>query len=287
MNMSLGISLNQTGVLPLGCWTFQQQAFQSYRSQLGILEWIQGKILKFSFPRIFALACLKNGVIKDYGCFVEGIWRWEIDLRRSLFSWEWQQWNNLLSCLNKFQVCESLWDVLIWKSSPSGNFTPKACCRDYGRNATISVHPWAKIWSGFLPPKVKVFYWQLLHGKVAVKVNLAARNSLSTSDLNCTFCGNNFEGQIPDVFGNLNKLIMLDFSFNDFRGLLPSSAFNLTGLTFMDLSYNHIGGSLPFNISGLSNLRYLQLSTNLLNGRIYTWPVTNSLVLSPLFKSLI
>ncbi|XVF77248.1 hypothetical protein PTKIN_Ptkin14bG0027800 [Pterospermum kingtungense] len=120
-------------------------------------EWIQGKILKFSFPRIFALACLKNGVIKDYGCFVEGIWRWEIDLGRSLFRWEWQQWNDLLSCLNKFQVCDFLRDVLIWKSSPSGNFTPKACCRDYGRNVTISVHPWAKIWSGFLPPKVEVF----------------------------------------------------------------------------------------------------------------------------------
>ena len=39
MKISLGISLNQIGVLPLDCWTFQKQVFQRrYRTQMEILE---------------------------------------------------------------------------------------------------------------------------------------------------------------------------------------------------------------------------------------------------------
>ncbi|XVF88973.1 hypothetical protein PTKIN_Ptkin19aG0094400 [Pterospermum kingtungense] len=88
-----------------------------------------------------------------------------------------------------WMICECLEDKLIWKGSPSGFYSSKFFCRDHlslGHSPTL---PWAKIWSCSLPPKVETFCWQLLHGKIAVKVNLANRNALFGSNVCCTFCG--------------------------------------------------------------------------------------------------
>ncbi|XVE62137.1 hypothetical protein DITRI_Ditri06bG0094700 [Diplodiscus trichospermus] len=54
------------------------------------MEWILGTILKFSFPRIFALAVNKEGRVKEYGNFVNNVWGWNITLRRRLFGWKMQ-----------------------------------------------------------------------------------------------------------------------------------------------------------------------------------------------------
>ncbi|XVF64641.1 hypothetical protein PTKIN_Ptkin09bG0184200 [Pterospermum kingtungense] len=41
-------------------------------------EWILGNVLQLCFPRLYALAVLKNGKVKDHGEFVNGIWCWRI-----------------------------------------------------------------------------------------------------------------------------------------------------------------------------------------------------------------
>ncbi|XVE50140.1 hypothetical protein DITRI_Ditri01bG0137800 [Diplodiscus trichospermus] len=39
-----------------------------------------------------------------------------------------------------------------------------------------------------VPPKVEAFCWQLLHGKITIKSNLAFLNLLQGSNYNCSFC---------------------------------------------------------------------------------------------------
>ncbi|XVF49153.1 hypothetical protein PTKIN_Ptkin03bG0245600 [Pterospermum kingtungense] len=56
-------------------------------------EWIPGVVLKWSFPRIYALACDKEVRVAEYGCLVNSLWTWEIPLRRGLFAWEKDVWN--------------------------------------------------------------------------------------------------------------------------------------------------------------------------------------------------
>ncbi|KAK8648730.1 hypothetical protein V6N13_129473 [Hibiscus sabdariffa] len=56
--------------------------------------WIGENRLKLSFPRVFALACQKSGSIADFGLVVEGVWVWNIPLRRSLFDWEIDLWES-------------------------------------------------------------------------------------------------------------------------------------------------------------------------------------------------
>ncbi|KAK8695667.1 hypothetical protein V6N13_000818 [Hibiscus sabdariffa] len=58
------------------------------RIQFWTDHWIGPCNLSTSFPRIYALATRKQGVIADFGIPVSGVWNWNILLRRNLFGWE-------------------------------------------------------------------------------------------------------------------------------------------------------------------------------------------------------
>ncbi|EOY10280.1 Uncharacterized protein TCM_025650 [Theobroma cacao] len=67
-------------------------------------EWIEGVILKDKFPRMFALASNKTGCVNEFGAWVNGDWRWKINLRRSIFYWERAQWTGLLQMIAAVQM---------------------------------------------------------------------------------------------------------------------------------------------------------------------------------------
>lgn len=69
-------------------------------------------VLKFSFPRIFALAAKKEGRVIEYGNFVNGQWIWDVELRRGVFDWEKEQWLSFCRLINEYQVCPNLPDKL-------------------------------------------------------------------------------------------------------------------------------------------------------------------------------
>ncbi|WRX27571.1 Ribonuclease H domain - like 10 [Theobroma cacao] len=62
-------------------------------------EWIKWRIQKKDFLRIFALATIKEGKVKEFGVWVDGLWQWRIELRRMLFGWEKKQRENLLKVI--------------------------------------------------------------------------------------------------------------------------------------------------------------------------------------------
>ncbi|KAJ8759257.1 hypothetical protein K2173_006777 [Erythroxylum novogranatense] len=79
---------------------------------------------------------------------------------------------------------------------------------------------------------------------------------------------NRFEGQIPEVVGELRSLVMLNFSHNSLTGHIPSSLANLAKLESLDLSSNQLTGSIPQQLSGLNFLSKLNVSYNQLLGMI-------------------
>ncbi|XVF39216.1 hypothetical protein PTKIN_Ptkin01aG0017700 [Pterospermum kingtungense] len=151
-------------------------------------EWIPRYVLKYNFPRIFALSSLKEVKIKEFGFFENNIWVWRITLRRNVFAWELSQWNELCSLLQRFHVSSSMEDRLIWKDSSSGWYSSKTFCWKFLKERNSSHVNWDEVWSGLLPPKVETFLWQLLKGRVAVKENLVARNIGNGLDAQCVFC---------------------------------------------------------------------------------------------------
>ncbi|KAI3841989.1 hypothetical protein MKX03_004403 [Papaver bracteatum] len=82
------------------------------------------------------------------------------------------------------------------------------------------------------------------------------------------FSNNEFDGEIPEIIGNLRFLYTLDFSRNALTGPIPKAFGNLTSLESLDLSHNKLTGEIPLQLGRLSFLSYFNLSFNKLEGEI-------------------
>ncbi|KAK1416464.1 hypothetical protein QVD17_32255 [Tagetes erecta] len=77
--------------------------------------------------------------------------------------------------------------------------------------------------------------------------------------------GNQLTGSIPESFGRLVKLRVLNLNSNNLTGSLPKALERLRLLEVVDLSYNDLTGPIP---TFLGNLTKLHLSGNHFNGSI-------------------
>ena len=86
--------------------------------------------------------------------------------------------------------------------------------------------------------------------------------------VNIDLSENAFEGEIPNVIGELHALKGLNLSHNRLIGPIPHSMGNLTNLESLDLSSNMLTGGIPTELSNLNSLEVLSLSQNHLVGPI-------------------
>ena len=82
------------------------------------------------------------------------------------------------------------------------------------------------------------------------------------------FSSNRFNGEIPEILGELGSLIVLNLSHNSLTGPIPSSLSNLSKLESLDLSSNKLQGRIPAQLVNLDFLEVLNLSCNNLKGLI-------------------
>ncbi|KAM0023589.1 putative leucine-rich repeat-containing, plant-type, leucine-rich repeat domain superfamily [Helianthus debilis subsp. tardiflorus] len=80
--------------------------------------------------------------------------------------------------------------------------------------------------------------------------------------------GNKFEGEIPNIIGNLKSLIVLNLSHNSLTGQIPHSLGNISEIESLDLSWNQLTGEIPQSLADLTFLEFLNLSQNHLVGHI-------------------
>ncbi|KAF5459469.1 hypothetical protein F2P56_023410 [Juglans regia] len=90
------------------------------------------------------------------------------------------------------------------------------------------------------------------------------QDGLRVIDFSC----NRFEGDIPEILGNLEGLHALNLSNNAFTGHIPSSFANLTQLESLDLSQNKLSGEIPPELVQLNFLSNFTVSHNCLTGPI-------------------
>ncbi|XP_039690311.1 receptor-like protein Cf-9 homolog [Medicago truncatula] len=79
---------------------------------------------------------------------------------------------------------------------------------------------------------------------------------------------NMFEGEIPQVIGELNSLKGLNLSNNGITSSIPQSLSHLRNLEWLDLSCNQLKGEIPVALTNLNFLSVLNLSQNHLEGII-------------------
>ncbi|GLT35731.1 hypothetical protein SLA2020_101580 [Shorea laevis] len=46
-------------------------------------KWVDDQSLSHLFPRLFILACLKDGSVKDMGYWDGDVWQWKMEWRRA------------------------------------------------------------------------------------------------------------------------------------------------------------------------------------------------------------
>ncbi|KAE8687812.1 Beta-adaptin-like protein A [Hibiscus syriacus] len=154
--------------------------------------WVNNLPLKIQFPRIFALSNNKRGKVADFGCFDANGWVWNVQTRRSLCDWELDQWIELMAALNCFNLSDSMKDFLSWSGKGDGLFSVKSY-RMALSNSQGGGFSWKRwVWSGFAPPRVETFLWQITHKKLAVRIELKKRG-VPMEDALCPLCKNNEE----------------------------------------------------------------------------------------------
>ncbi|OMO92498.1 hypothetical protein COLO4_17549 [Corchorus olitorius] len=82
------------------------------------------------------------------------------------------------------------------------------------------------------------------------------------------FSNNQFYGQIPEVLGELDSLLVLNLSYNNLSGSIPPVLGHMAALESLDLSSNKLGGRIPQELTNLTFLEVLNLSHNNLVGPI-------------------
>ncbi|KAF7083552.1 hypothetical protein CFC21_087330 [Triticum aestivum] len=103
-----------------------------------------------------------------------------------------------------------------------------------------------------------------LHGTLE-GANIIKLSHLATLDLG----DNNFNGNIPESVGQLQRLQELHLNDNMMSGELPSTLTNCTNLMTIDLKGNNFSGELAkVNFSKLPSLRILDLMSNTFSGTI-------------------
>lgn len=78
--------------------------------------------LREAFPRVYALAVKKQGVVHDFERWEGSRWVWEVSLQRLLFDWEKDQWRAFASLLDCIHIRSSFSDVLAWSHQADGKF---------------------------------------------------------------------------------------------------------------------------------------------------------------------
>ena len=95
--------------------------------------------------------------------------RYDILLKRRLFRWELNQWDDFCVILKGFVMCESLKDSFIRKGTSSGQYSTNQFCKYVIKSGSSNLEWWKLVWLKLAPPEVEVFCWQLMKGRIAMK----------------------------------------------------------------------------------------------------------------------
>ncbi|KAK2638878.1 hypothetical protein Ddye_026673 [Dipteronia dyeriana] len=169
------------------------------RASLWIDMLVEGIPLKRAFPRIYSLVVNKLGHIREYKNSNGLINRWEITLKRPLLIWENQQWESYRVCFDSIVLRDAFCDNIGWSHESSRVFTVKSFTKCLEGSRTGEVVDFSEVWQGLCPPKVKIFVWQLIHGRVLVRDVLKKIGLPSNMSSLCPI-GQVFEESVDHLF---------------------------------------------------------------------------------------
>ncbi|CAM8979776.1 unnamed protein product [Rhodiola kirilowii] len=159
--------------------------------------WAGAKALKCQYPKLYLLTEQSQAKVGEMGCWVDGVWHWQLTFRRTLYQWEEEQRRELIEGLCHLKLKSQEDDRVVWAFTPDGRFTTNSLMR-----AAVTLrakkkkwdHMPLKLWSGIAPPKVEMLVWRTYLDSLPTKMTLCRRRVLRREqDLQCVLCGGDQE----------------------------------------------------------------------------------------------
>ncbi|KAE8681544.1 hypothetical protein F3Y22_tig00111318pilonHSYRG00062 [Hibiscus syriacus] len=150
--------------------------------------WTDVRSLKHALSRIYNLAVIKHGKVKDFGNWINDAWVWNVDLRRSLFEWEKIVWDDFMLKISSVKPIFSKADCLRWISSTDGVYSPKIYCINVACEGEVEDRFWNLVWANLAPPKVEFFVWRVVQQRIPSLTKLSKRGVVGIDSTLCMFC---------------------------------------------------------------------------------------------------
>jgi hypothetical protein len=145
------------------------------------LDWWTGNgPLRASFPRLFEVCDNPFATVAG----VRSADGWHIRFRRAFGLAETVEWANLCRIFD-LHPFESGNDLVTWGLEASGEYSTNSIYHRMSLGAVVT--HLKDVWKVRVPPKIKIFLWQLLRGRLPSGDQLVKRHG--PSDGNCALCG--------------------------------------------------------------------------------------------------
>nr|XP_025652765.1 uncharacterized protein LOC112748737 [Arachis hypogaea] len=159
--------------------------------------WIHEGSLKDRFPRLFSVSNQTGSMIGDCG-FWDGLdWIWNFQWRRELFQWALDLVNQLHHTLRLVKLDLRREDRVVWKYDKQGIFSTNSFVQllqvEMAPEDIQSYSFTRTIWKGLVPPRVELFVWFVLVGRVNTKERLSRLRIIHQQDTLCVLCNNSVE----------------------------------------------------------------------------------------------
>lgn len=219
--------------------------------------------LKDSFPMIYALEIIKKGPVANFGRWSQGVWHWEISLRRQPLEWKIHTWEDFTSTIGSVCLDENSNSQVVWKFTSSRRYSFRSLRRKLIKDILV-VPSWKLLWSVSTPLKIRSFIWLFLLGILTFRDRLARFEVIPISSNICSFCRSNEEDLLTysfieiafHLYGTMFLLFRMYPSFSPctFRtcliiGCIPAFLLNISSLG-VSLSFHSLG---PFGLTAIGS----------------------------------
>ena len=170
-------SMEPNGSFGVGLWKDikreAQQLKQDCKLMLGdggrIRFWEDkwcGEILPSDqFPMLYAMTASKGPKVGEVWDTTRGEGGWNLRFMRPFNDWEMEEMQRLISLISNKKISQRERDKIFWLVDKKGEYTVKAKYRHL-EGDTFEAISTGLIWNSCIPPKVSVFTWEVLWGKV-------------------------------------------------------------------------------------------------------------------------
>ena len=147
--------------------------------------WCGGEALSARFPSLFNLALNKDARVADIWESGVGDGGWSPTFLRSLNDWEIEEMVRFLQILHDQNFIPEGEDMLLLKEVKEKKFSVKAMYKCFEGSLVIDF-PYLSIWNSVVPPKIGIFTWEAVWGKVLTLDNLKHRGMVFAN--RCFMC---------------------------------------------------------------------------------------------------